>query len=274
MSVTGSLHNGPPLACDRVPVRRWVPCSWLHSLLDGAHRKVGDDAKSSSGLAFANGGHRHPRPLRRIRAGADGPTVEDATFFEQRIRPILVQRCEGCHSTAKGKTHGGLALDSAAGWKVGGDNGPALSPGRVDESLLIRAVEYKDEDLRMPPEEGGGRLPEGELALLREWVRRGAPDPRVATKPGRGGLSEKELREWWSFQPLRVVEPPSANGRSGGEIDRFLQERLDSAGLATAPLADRRTLARRVTYDLTGLPPTPEEVAASLPTNHPTRSSG
>jgi hypothetical protein len=200
---------------------------------------------------------------------AEGPSPEDTAFFEQRIRPILVQRCEACHSAAKGKTHGGLALDSVEGWKAGGDNGPALIPGRADESLLIRAVEYKDDDLRMPPEEGGGRIPEGELALLREWIRRGAPDPRVATKPGRGGLSEKELREWWSFQPLRVVEPPSADGRPLGEIDRFLQARLDSAGLISAPLADRRTLARRVTYDLTGLPPTSEEVAAFVADESP-----
>jgi len=187
----------------------------------------------------------------------------DEQFFESKIRPILVQRCEGCHSTEKGKTQGGLALDSVAGWMKGGEAGPALVPGDADSSLLIQAVRYQDGGPQMPPEEAGGKLNEAEIKLLTEWVQRGAHDPRIASGK-RGGLTEAEIRAWWSFQPVQVVTPPPAHREwnSRNEIDHFVHDRLARHGLSPSLEADRRTLIRRVTYDLTGLPPTPDEVAA------------
>ena len=184
-------------------------------------------------------------------------------FFEAKIRPILVQRCEGCHSAEKGKTKGGLALDSFAGWQKGGESGPVIVPGKVDESPLIRAIEYHDDGPQMPPDEGGGKLPEREIALLTEWVQRGAHDPRVVQLK-RGGLTDAQLREWWSFQPVHPVDVPSATSDwlARNEIDHFVQARLAMEGLAPAPESDRRTLIRRVTYDLIGLPPSPDEVDA------------
>ena len=192
----------------------------------------------------------------------------DEEFFEAKIRPLLVTRCCGCHSTEKGKTQGGLALDSQQGWQHGGESGPAIEPGKADESLLIRAVQYGDDGPQMPPEDAGGKLPDSEIALLKEWVRRGAYDPRV-TVVRRGGLTEQELRAWWSFQPLRKA--PAIEGRPTAEhqIDGFIKARLESGGLTSSPEADRRTLIRRATYDLTGLPATTEEVDAFLADQSP-----
>ena len=186
-------------------------------------------------------------------------------FFESKIRPILVERCESCHSTRQGKTHGGLALDSRQGWMKGGDSGAALVPGKVEESLFIKAISYENDLLKMPPQEAGGKLPEAEIALLTEWVRRGATDPRTESAR-RGGLTEQELRDWWSFQPLKPVTVPEypISNRTRNPVDHFIQNRLELAGLMSSPEADRRTFIRRLTYDLTGLPPTLQEVDAFL----------
>jgi len=116
-------------------------------------------------------------------------------FFEAKIRPILVQRCEGCHSAEKGKTKGGLALDSFAGWQKGGESGPVIVPGKVHESPLIRAIQYHADGPQMPPEEAGGKLPEQEIALLTEWIARGAHDPRVV-QIKRSGMTEAQLHAW------------------------------------------------------------------------------
>jgi len=119
----------------------------------------------------------------------------DEHFFEARIRPILVQRCEACHSSEKGKTKGGLALDSYAGWQKGGESGPVIVPRNVDESPLIRAIQYHEDGPQMPPEEAGGKLPEQEIALLTEWIARGAHDPRVV-QIKRSGMTEAQLHAW------------------------------------------------------------------------------
>ncbi|HTU26030.1 MAG TPA: PSD1 and planctomycete cytochrome C domain-containing protein [Pirellulales bacterium] len=199
-----------------------------------------------------------------------GRAEDDVEFFEKRIRPILANRCETCHSTAKGKTHGGLSLDSQMGWKKGGDSGPAIVPGNVAESLLIEAIRYSDDGPQMPPQDGGGKLPDAEIALLTEWVQRGAPDPRI-NESRRGGLTEKELREWWSFQPVGQVAVPTASDTVAvcNEIDNFIQARLQAEGLTASPEADRQTLIRRATYDLTGLPPTQQEVDQFLADSSP-----
>ena len=195
----------------------------------------------------------------------------DATV-ETRAVAILERACAECHSHAAKKMKGGLALDSRAALIEGGDTGPAIVPGEVEKSLLIKAVRYLDEDLAMPPK--GKRLPAEDVAALEAWVKAGAPwqpkasnaealTGRPARKPGQITAQD---RTWWSFTPLATGEPPkTAPGDSGwamNEIDRFVAARLTEAKLTPAPEADRATLIRRATFTLTGLPPTPEEIAA------------
>jgi hypothetical protein len=188
----------------------------------------------------------------------------DAEFFEKKIRPLLVERCEICHSAAKGKTSGGLALDTREGWQKGGDSGGAvIVPGKPEESLLIKAVRYVDDGPQMPPKEKGGKLTDGEIAAIVEWVSRGAHDPRVPTARI-GGMTPDEARTWWSFQKVRPTNPPAVKdtARPRTEIDAFILAKLEEQGIAPAGPADRRTLLRRATFDLTGLPPTPAELEA------------
>lgn len=176
-------------------------------------------------------------------------------FFEQQIRPLLVKRCYECHSGTK--SSGGLLLDSAEGWQKGGDSGPAIIPGDPDRSLLVQAVEYQS--LEMPPPEKGGQLTANEIANLRKWIADGARDPRtVATSIA--GMSAEAARKWWSFQPLPSVSAPP----TPAQIDQFLNKQIAARRLQRTAQADKRTLIRRVTYDLTGLPPTPDEVQAFL----------
>lgn len=188
----------------------------------------------------------------------------DAEFFEKRIRPLLVDRCEICHSAAKGKSSGGLSLDTREGWQKGGDSGSAIIvPGKPEESLLVRAVRYADDGPQMPPKEKGGKLTDAEIALVVEWVSRGAPDPRIA-QVRIGGMTPDEVKSWWSFQNVQPVKPPDVKNASWtrAEIDRFVLAKLEQQGFTPASAADRRTLIRRATFDLTGLPPTPAEIEA------------
>jgi hypothetical protein len=179
-------------------------------------------------------------------------------FFESRVRPIFVQRCQKCHGDKK--QEGGLRLDQKSGWARGGDQGPAIVAGKPDESLLIKAVRYTIDDLRMPP---GGKLPEREIAALVDWVKRGALDPRDGGPVKLGGMTVDEAKTFWSLQPTKRPPVPASSRRRSqpaSPIDSFVLARLDGAGLTPLPSADRRTLIRRATYDLIGLPPTPEEV--------------
>jgi hypothetical protein len=184
-------------------------------------------------------------------------------FFEKKVRPVLVQHCYRCHSTEANKHKGGLELDSRDGLRIGGDSGPALVPGKPDESLLIKAVRYTDEGLRMPPK---GRLPASVVADLEKWVTLGAPDPRS------NGTAEVEKkaddpqagREFWAFRPPRRNPVPAVKDEAWprGPIDRFILARLEAKDLRPAAGADRATLLRRAYFDLIGLPPAPEEVEA------------
>jgi len=189
----------------------------------------------------------------------------DLEFFEKQVRPIFVERCEACHSAAKGKTSGGLALDTRDGWLKGGDSGPPVMPAKPDESLLIKAVRYDDDGPQMPPDDHGGKLADGLVTTLVDWVARGAPDPRVA-QARIGGMTPDEARGWWSFQKLQPVEPPAVQntGWPAGDIDRFVLAELEKHGQMPAAAAERRVLLRRATFDLTGLPPTPAEVEAFM----------
>ena len=179
--------------------------------------------------------------------------ADDTAFFENKVRPLLIERCFECHSQEK-KIKGGLALDSRPGWEKGGDSGPAIVPGKPEDSLLIKAVHYSDKDLEMPPKK---KLSDGEIDILTKWVAMGAPDPRetVAARKAITGLSLEEGRQFWSFKP--VVDPMPQR-----PIDDFIRAKLAENQLDPSPAAEPLTLLRRVTFDLTGLPPTPEQMAA------------
>ena len=176
-------------------------------------------------------------------------------FFEKEIAPILEQRCYKCHSHKSGKAKNGLVLDSRSGWEKGGGSGPAVIPGKPDKSLLIEAVRYENEELEMPPK---GKLPANEIALLEKWVAMGAPDPRKSKVP------KIDPAKLWALQPIRKRDPPATLRREWARdnIDRFILAGLEKEGLSPAADADRYTLLRRVTFDLTGLPPTPGEIEA------------
>ena len=183
------------------------------------------------------------------------PAVSADDRFEKQVRPLLAERCFSCHGAKKAS--GGLRLDSREAILKGGDSGPAAVTEKPDASLLIKAVEHRD-DLRMPPKM---KLAAPEITALRQWISAGLPWPVSAPMtPESGGATSTitaEQRRWWSLQPVRAVEPPTLKGsKQPGGIDRFLLAALQSRGLSFNPRADKRTLLRRATYDLTGLPPT------------------
>ena len=186
------------------------------------------------------------------------PDREALAFFEKEVRPVLVNRCFECHGPEKKK--GGLRLDFPEAISAGGDSGAVVVPGDADASLLIQAVRRTDHDLEMPPKKA---LPPQEVAALEKWVTQGAPWPETgAPRPASANdrFTEKE-RAWWAIQPVSHPAPPSTQGPwARNEIDRFVQAQLTTAGLAPAPEASRAELIRRASYDLLGLPPTPEQV--------------
>ncbi|MBM3459812.1 MAG: DUF1549 domain-containing protein, partial [Armatimonadetes bacterium] len=182
------------------------------------------------------------------------------TLFEREVRPLLAAKCQSCHGEKQAL--GGLRLTGRAALLRGGGRGPAVAPGRPTESRLIAAVQHSG-DLKMPPD---GKLSDREIRSLVEWVRAGAPWPEAENQahPSRGsGAGRAAL---WSLQPVRDPTPPAVRNRSWptSAVDRFILAKLEAKGLSPTPRADKRTLIRRVTFDLTGLPPTPEEVAAFL----------
>ncbi len=193
-------------------------------------------------------------------------------FFEKKIRPLLIQRCDECHSTDKADDSGHLALDNRASLLAGGSRGPALVAGKPDESLLIKAVQYTDTQLQMPPE---GKLEAAEIALLSQWVRDGAfvPDYGKETKKQAKEIDWAAARKFWSFQPLSQPPVPSLTDLPRSElhnpIDPFVIEQLAASDLKQSAAADKRTLIRRVSFDLLGLPPSPDEVAAFLADDQP-----
>ncbi|MES2708205.1 MAG: PSD1 and planctomycete cytochrome C domain-containing protein [Verrucomicrobiota bacterium] len=205
--------------------------------------------------------------LTGVSRAADIP-ADQLQFFENRIRPALVENCYRCHSEAEGKSKGGLTLDTRAGWEKGGENGPAIVPGKPDESRLIKAVRHTDPDLAMPPKDG--KLPPALIADLEKWVSMGAPDPRIqpVTTVKTGGPMTETMKaqaaKHWAFQPLRKPAVPAVTDTAwpANDLDRFVLARLEEKKLAPSPAADKRTLIRRAALDLTGLPPSPEEVLA------------
>ena len=204
-----------------------------------------------------------------------GAEAQDGVeFFEQKVRPIFVDHCYKCHSSESGKAKGGFQLDTRDSLLKGGDTGPAIVAGQPEKSLLIKAVSYTDENLQMPPTKGGGgKLSDAQIAALTEWVKIGAPDPRLA-KDSAAHQPEtiaSNAKTHWAFQPIRNPVPPKVkNGRwVKTPVDTFILSALEARNLNPSPQADRRTLIRRATFDLIGLPPTPAEVANFLADKSP-----
>ena len=183
-----------------------------------------------------------------------------ADFFEKRIRPLFIKHCQGCHGGKK--QEGGLRLDSRDGWIRGGDNGSVIIPGRPSKSRLIQAVLYTDSKLQMPP--NGKKLSKSAIADLRLWIKSGAFDPRRLVKKTAGPvrMSLQAAKTFWSFQPIRAPLVPKAHrSQFDSPIDAFIFTRRQPHNVVAVGVADKRTLIRRATIDLTGLPPTPEDVA-------------
>ena len=195
-------------------------------------------------------------------ARAATPDAAGLEFFEKHIRPVFVESCYKCHSAQAAKLKGGLLLDTRDGLLKGGDTGPALTPGDPEKSLFIKAVRHLDPDLQMPPAKSGGKLAPEVIAHLEAWVKMGAPDPREGK--AQSSKLKAQSSEHWAFKPIRKPALPAVKGAKliQNEIDRFILARLEAKGLALSPRADRRTLIRRASYDLTGLPPTLDDVRA------------
>lgn len=180
--------------------------------------------------------------------------------FERSIRPLLAQRCWSCHSQQSGKSEGGLQLDDQQAWLTGGDSGPAILPGNANDSLLLRAVRYSTPDLQMPP---SGSLTPDEIAALERWITSAAPAPAGRLSgPNSDPADPVAGRSHWAWQPLGNPQPPVVMNTQWPQspIDTFILAELEARGLQPAPDADPATVLRRISFQLTGLPPSPEHL--------------
>ena len=196
-----------------------------------------------------------------------GINPDQLAFFEKRIRPVLVEHCYPCHSSSAKIIQGGLRLDHRAGLAKGGDSGPAIVPGTPDESLILHALRYAS--LEMPPK---GKLSEAIIADFATWIAMGAPDPRLANEPStKSSVDRDEGKSIWAFQPVTDPSPPVVKDPAWPQdpIDYFVLAKLEKAELRPVADADRYTWLRRVSLDLTGLPPKPEEIDAFIRDNSP-----
>jgi hypothetical protein len=189
------------------------------------------------------------------------PTPDGLAFFEKHIRPVLVKECYACHSPEAETIKGGLKLDTREGIRKGGATGPAVVPGDAPRSLIIKALKQSTKELAMPPKK---KLDEATIANFEKWVALGAPDPRDGVTPrvAKNEIDIEKGRKFWAFQPVKKpAAPTSKDARwAKSDIDRFLLAELEAKGLRPVADADANALLRRVTYDLTGLPPSAEEI--------------
>jgi cytochrome c553 len=222
------------------------------------------------GLLAATAGWAATKAENPVVVPAQGPiSPDDLQFFETKIRPLLINNCYKCHSRDADKIKGGFLLDTREGMLEGGDDGPSIVPGHPEESHLMEGVRYGDENFQMPADK---KLPDDQIALLEEWIRRGAPDPRSRTVKGSvaatyGGVGKQH----WSFLPVAKQAVPAVQDKTWGRspVDNFVLARLEQDGLHPNPSADKRTLIRRVTFDLIGLPPTEPEIQRFLADDSP-----
>jgi hypothetical protein len=191
-------------------------------------------------------------------------TKEQLAFFESKVRPVLAENCYKCHSLEQGKAKGGLTLDTHAGVMKGGETGAVVTPGDPARSPLITAIKYLDPDLQMPPK--GEKLKDDQIAALTEWVKMGAPDPRKGETTSKlSGLTDK-ARQHWAFQPIKKPAVPLNKNQIWCKtpVDAFVLQKLEANKMMTPLDASKEMLIRRATYDLTGLPPTLQELNAYL----------
>lgn len=195
-------------------------------------------------------------------ANAVEPTADQLRFFETSVRPVFVEHCQKCHGAEKQQA--ALRLDSGPAMMRGGDSGPVIVPGKPGESRLIRAIKQVDDDLKMPP---NGKLTDRQIADVVRWVEMGAPYPATQPVPG----TRNRNPDHWAFQPPADPKVPEVRSTQWPQsaLDNFILAKLEATGLAPAARADKRTLIRRVTFDLLGLPPTPSEIEAFLADNRP-----
>ncbi|MDB6041164.1 MAG: hypothetical protein JWM99_5005 [Verrucomicrobiales bacterium] len=200
-------------------------------------------------------------PLKPVSQAA----AQSSDFFEEKIRPILSDNCYKCHSATSEKLKGGLLLDTREGLLKGGDTGPAIVAGNPEQSLLIRAVRYTDKDLQMPP--GDKPLATDQIKDLETWVKMGAPDPRVGALAHTYKVDFNQARKHWAFQPIKAPAIPrlkDPDNWARSPVDQFILEKLAGKKMKPSPEADKVTLLRRASFDLTGLPPTPQELVDFL----------
>ncbi len=204
---------------------------------------------------------------------AASPAPGEVEFFEKKVRPVLVQHCYKCHSARAKKLKGGLRLDNREALLKGGDSGPAVVPGQPDKSRLLEVVRYQSVDLRMPPR---GKLPDSIIADLTRWVQMGVPWPHEAAAQSPAVVKkafdlQQRKQQHWAWQPVRPQTPPAVAHSAWPRqpVDCFILAKLESKGLMPAPPADKRTLLRRLSFDLVGLPPTPADIEAFLRDSSP-----
>lgn len=200
-------------------------------------------------------------------ARAAEPDAKGVQYFEKQIRPVLVEHCYACHSVEAKKAKGGLQLDTRRGLLEGGDTGPAVVPGKPAESLIIKALRH--DGLKMPNKDK--KLSDDIVTAFETWITIGAPDPREGKSQVQKKVDYVEGRKHWAYQPVQVTPPPKLKDGTWahGEIDRYVLAQIEAKGLKPAPDATRVAFIRRVTFDLIGLPPTPEEVDAFVADKSP-----
>lgn len=199
------------------------------------------------------------------------PTADDLAFFESKIRPLLIENCYECHSVGAERVRGGFLLDSQPGMIRGGDSGQVIVPYAAEESRLVNMVRHHPDFEAMPPKT---KLSESQIASLITWIDRGAPDPRIEEPEHHGLESEFDLearKEWWSLQPVTDPAPPAVSDETwpNHAYDNFILASLEDKDWSPAPDAEPHTLLRRLSFDLTGLPPTPEELQEFLEDTSP-----
>ncbi len=195
------------------------------------------------------------------------PSVDQIAFFESKIRPVLIERCYECHSVESSDVGGALLLDSRTGVIKGGESGAIIVPRAPESSRLIAAIAYADKELQMPPDEP---LADYQINDFRQWIMQGAADPRdddtVAKLQAKQQVDLEKARDFWSLRALQLTEPPNVidSNWAFNAIDHFVLHQLEAANLAPAKAATRESWIRRATYDLTGLPPTLEQIDTFL----------